>query len=405
MVAALTATASAQSRISWLTDWRQARDLAQQQNRLVLLHFWSETCAPCKRLEQHVFIQPTVANAMSSGYIPVKINVDREPQLAKHYKVTSWPTDIIVDPTGRIIHRQISPSDPNQYIALLDGVKANYSVTLQPTAQAVAANSGGQSLAGQPSPPRTNPRTSSYLQANQTPSRYGQQAAAPPSLSTPPANSPLPGAPSRPAQVGQPYANPYVQNPGSTPTPQPAATPNSTSQNINLSGGSIYGNPIAASNPQLGVAAQTNPPVPAPANGGNFNQTTQQLSAIQVATRPELSTTPTITIDGYCPVTLVEKNTWSKGDAKWGAVHLSRTYLFASYVNQQRFLANPDRFSPMLSGYDPIRYFDRGEVVAGRREHGLYYGEQFYLFSDENTLEQFRGNAQRYVTLVQQANQ
>jgi protein disulfide-isomerase len=108
-------------------------------------------------------------------------------------------------------------------------------------------------------------------------------------------------------------------------------------------------------------------------------------------------------LDGYCPITLVEQNTWSKGDPRWGVEHRGRTYLFTSYVNQQRFLANPDLYSPVLSGYDAVRYFDQGELVEGKREHGLYYGDQYFLFADEASLERFHSAPQRYVAQTQAA--
>ena len=111
LMASLCSAASAQTGVKWLTDWRQARDLAQKQRRLVLLHFWSESCAPCKRLEHQVFNRPEVARAFQSGYIPVKINVDSNPRLANYYGVNSWPTDVIVDSDGRVLDQRNSPPE------------------------------------------------------------------------------------------------------------------------------------------------------------------------------------------------------------------------------------------------------------------------------------------------------
>ena len=120
-------------------------------------------------------------------------------------------------------------------------------------------------------------------------------------------------------------------------------------------------------------------------------------------TPSSMAAQPPMALDAYCPVTLVEQNTWSKGDPDWGAIHRGRTYRFTSYVNQQRFLANPDLYSPVLSGYDPVRYFDQRAVVEGKREHGLYYGDQYFLFADESTLEHFHKAPQRYVAQTQEA--
>ena len=59
-------------------------------------------------------------------------------------------------------------------------------------------------------------------------------------------------------------------------------------------------------------------------------------------------------------------------------------------------MADPDRFSPVLSGYDPIEYIDGGRLVPGNREHGIWFGGKIYLFTDEPTLERFRRSPDYY---------
>jgi protein disulfide-isomerase len=108
-------------------------------------------------------------------------------------------------------------------------------------------------------------------------------------------------------------------------------------------------------------------------------------------------------LEGYCPVTLVEQERWQKGDARFGAIHRSRTYLFTSAAEQQKFLANPDAYSPVLSGFDPVRYLERSELVEGKRKHGLFYDKRIYLFADEDSLQRFWKSHPTYVQAVQEA--
>jgi protein disulfide-isomerase len=102
-------------------------------------------------------------------------------------------------------------------------------------------------------------------------------------------------------------------------------------------------------------------------------------------------------LDGFCPVTLADREVWERGDVRWGAIHRGRTYLFASPESQQRFLADPDRFSPMLSGYDVVRYIERGDAVPGERRHGMWYQGKMYLFADESSLGQFNRSPDGYM--------
>ena len=94
---------------------------------------------------------------------------------------------------------------------------------------------------------------------------------------------------------------------------------------------------------------------------------------------------------------------WVQGDARWGIVHRGRTYLFAGQAEQQQFWTDPDRYSPALSGMDPVMAIDHKQQVPGKREHSIDYDNLFYMFSNEATLQQFTANPERYATGVRAA--
>jgi protein disulfide-isomerase len=112
---------------------------------------------------------------------------------------------------------------------------------------------------------------------------------------------------------------------------------------------------------------------------------------------------PPLGLEGYCPVTLVEKQAWKEGDVRYGAIHHGRTYLFASQTEQQHFLANPDAFSPVMAGDDPVLALDENKAVPGKRKHGVFFGNRIYLFSTEATLTAFSKNPGRYAPEITQA--
>ncbi|GAB6165267.1 hypothetical protein JCM19992_12670 [Thermostilla marina] len=106
---------------------------------------------------------------------------------------------------------------------------------------------------------------------------------------------------------------------------------------------------------------------------------------------------PPLGLEGYCPVSLTEKGRWVLGNRRWGARHEGRTYLFAGPVEQQKFLADPERYAPVLAGIDVVKALDSGRVEEGRREFGAWYRDRVYLFADEESFERFNMNPERYV--------
>jgi YHS domain-containing protein len=79
--------------------------------------------------------------------------------------------------------------------------------------------------------------------------------------------------------------------------------------------------------------------------------------------------------------------------------------LFASAAHQQKFLANPDAYSPVLSGYDPVQFAAGGKLVEGKRAYGITYKQRLFLFADEASLNQFVKAPNNYAQPAYQAMQ
>ena len=96
--------------------------MAAEQHRLVLVHFFNDNCGPCVRVDQNVFSQAEVAEAVAQNYVAVKVHAGKNPQLATRYRVNQWPTDVFVTPSGLEVYRTVSPKEPAEYIGLLSQV-------------------------------------------------------------------------------------------------------------------------------------------------------------------------------------------------------------------------------------------------------------------------------------------
>ncbi len=109
---------------------------------------------------------------------------------------------------------------------------------------------------------------------------------------------------------------------------------------------------------------------------------------------------PEISLQGNCPVTIAEAGKWTKGDPQFGAVHRGKTYLFASAAEQQKFLAAPDKYSPVLGGNDPVVMYHEGRYVAGSAVYGAMYKKRMYLFSTPAAKAEFATNPTKYEQAV-----
>src|SRR6185295_4342399 len=133
--ALLAMPAFAQEAVHWHNDLESAKAVAKQTNRLVLVHFWTPTCGPCMALNQNVFNQPGVANAIETQYVPVKLNADENSATAQMFGITRVPMDVIVTPEGQVVGKLISPPTPAAYVAEVTAAAGKY------------ASRGGQAFA------------------------------------------------------------------------------------------------------------------------------------------------------------------------------------------------------------------------------------------------------------------
>lgn len=124
---------------------------------------------------------------------------------------------------------------------------------------------------------------------------------------------------------------------------------------------------------------------------------------------PMIKATPEedFALHGKCPVSLIQQGQWVEGDARWGIVHRDRTYLFSSKENYDLFKTDPDRFSPILSGFDPVVFHEQGKLLDGLEENGVFMGkndkQHIVLFQSPETRAKFQANPQLYLDTVRQA--
>jgi thiol-disulfide isomerase/thioredoxin len=450
-----------QGQIPWTSDYASAQQASQQTGAILLLHFYSNDCVPCKALDARAFQDPELINAMKQTVIPVKVNVDNTPEIAKQYKVTRWPTDVYLSADGTELVRSVSPQKTSDYLALLSRVairnrdhtliaySENNPVTPKietrrdPAAPAFPTNTFSD----------TNGRSGSISDSSEpmfnSPNYFAQQPVQ------------APAQPRAQTQVGvQPQIAaqaPINQSAFTLPNPSPkipsqpvAYQSTAVVENTYLTAGPIVPNNINQ-RPIDPIIAQQSMPVqpefvqpefvqpefvqpelvqpelavvnaPSPMQQA-FAPTAPSFVAPPVkqdrvaAKKPTSQLTsqpkqPAITIpspdinqpsmSGYCPVSLEERSAWIEGNRAFAVEHRGRFFYLANAAAQEKFLANPDRYSPMFSGYDLIQFCQTGQFVDGLREYGCWYKNRVYLFSSAESRAYFESRLSDFHNLAEQ---
>lgn len=84
--------------IAWIEDYHSGIELAKQQNKPALLCFFKQGTHFSSDMWQDVYSRAEVKKYVEANFIPILIDVDKQPELAKRYNVTYYPTHYVENP-------------------------------------------------------------------------------------------------------------------------------------------------------------------------------------------------------------------------------------------------------------------------------------------------------------------
>lgn len=112
-------TVEERSSSRWYTDLDEAMAVAQKSNRRIFVDFMATWCGPCKRLEADVFGTDRW-KALSSKFVFLRIDVDRQPQVSSKYGITAMPTQMILDKNGGVLDTTVGYANATEFFKFMD---------------------------------------------------------------------------------------------------------------------------------------------------------------------------------------------------------------------------------------------------------------------------------------------
>lgn len=115
---------------AFIKDSAVAFELAEQQNKKLVIDFYADWCLPCLEWDKKVFSKPQVQNVLKNDFIALKVDCTEETrecqEMVKRFNVFGFPTIIATDPSGTEIkekHITGVVMDEQEFIEHLNGLK------------------------------------------------------------------------------------------------------------------------------------------------------------------------------------------------------------------------------------------------------------------------------------------
>ncbi|MDR2345450.1 MAG: DUF3508 domain-containing protein [Planctomycetaceae bacterium] len=436
--------------IKWENDIKKACQTAQLENRLILIHFYSD-CAPCISMNANVFSDPRIAIEMNRNFVAVRADMKTQAILAKQFDVTVVPTDLILNSAEQIVYRRQGEIAAEKYLQFLQYLRNNYLKprhvnVSQPTHLSNDTNINNAAVnnannAAHTSDAVVHTSVPNSFPANQTDPRNISNEKKDPfdfvntaqsNQSITPSNLSYSAVHSHPVISASGQIDPTKNN------SNVVTVPSNTGHNSSLPHAVTSAVPIVSNSNDAGFNdvrkesvinnninngtnlsnANYNTSVVNSNSGGLSNDTNsvtnnnQQLvnnSVTSGSTATMSNIEPTghvmvevpLAIEGYCPVMLCKKEEWIPGNPAYYAMYRGQVYRFSSHEAMAEFIKSPLRFAPVAMGEDVVMMIDRNKRVCGSRKYGVWYGERVYLFASKESLNSFTSKAEHYANIAQ----
>jgi thioredoxin-like negative regulator of GroEL len=91
--------------IPWQSDYRDALQESASRRLPVLVVIGARWCRYCRTMQSETFCNPAVTARITSHFIPLLIDADEQEELVEKFKVSAFPTVLIISPERLIVDR------------------------------------------------------------------------------------------------------------------------------------------------------------------------------------------------------------------------------------------------------------------------------------------------------------
>lgn len=123
------------SKVNWLKNytWEQVKEKAFKERKYILLDCYATWCGACKKMDEEVLIQDSIAGFVNANFISLKVQIDSSgndkeeirllypdaKNIQKSYSVSTLPTFLFFDYNSKLVHKEVGTQNQKQFMIAL----------------------------------------------------------------------------------------------------------------------------------------------------------------------------------------------------------------------------------------------------------------------------------------------
>lgn len=99
--------------------WAEIKAMAQKENKLIFVDFYTDWCAPCKYMSANIFPLKEAGDFYNANFISVKIDAEKGegPALRQKYGIAGYPTLVFTNYKEETVYKVVGSSDVQELLA------------------------------------------------------------------------------------------------------------------------------------------------------------------------------------------------------------------------------------------------------------------------------------------------
>ncbi|MCZ7383554.1 MAG: thioredoxin fold domain-containing protein [Candidatus Methanoperedens sp.] len=108
--------------VKFNTNLTAALEAAKAQGKPVFVYAWSQYCGWCKKFEEETFTNQSVIKTLNENFILISIDVDKQRNETRNFRVRGTPTEIFLDSNGKEIKRIPGYTDTQTFLDSINDI-------------------------------------------------------------------------------------------------------------------------------------------------------------------------------------------------------------------------------------------------------------------------------------------
>ncbi|MFC7211909.1 DUF255 domain-containing protein [Natronoarchaeum sp. GCM10025321] len=94
---------AARTNVEWHEWGPEPFEIADRAGKPILLSLSATWCSWCHEMDRETYSEPRIAANINDGFVPVRVDVDRQPRVRERYNMGGFPSTVFLTPDGELL--------------------------------------------------------------------------------------------------------------------------------------------------------------------------------------------------------------------------------------------------------------------------------------------------------------